>query len=51
MVFKQIESQTLPDIHSEGHLYEHEETGAKVLHLANDAHEQVIHDRFQNTAV
>ena len=36
MVFKQIESQTLPDIHSEGHLYEHEETGAKVLHLAND---------------
>lgn len=36
MVFKKIESQTLPDIHSKGHLYEHEETGAQVLYLAND---------------
>ncbi|OJF97009.1 insulinase family protein [Alkalibacterium sp. 20] len=36
MVFKKIETQNLPDIHSEGHLYEHEETGAQVLYLAND---------------
>lgn len=36
MVFKKIETQELPDIHSHGHLYEHEETGAQVLHLANN---------------
>jgi len=36
MVFKKIETQSLPDIHSEGHLYEHEETGAQVLYLEND---------------
>ncbi|SFC45394.1 hypothetical protein SAMN04488102_10744 [Alkalibacterium subtropicum] len=36
MVFKKIESRDLPDIHSEGHLYAHEETGAQVLYLAND---------------
>ncbi|HJE20325.1 MAG TPA: insulinase family protein [Aliicoccus persicus] len=36
MTFKKIESHDLPDIQSVGHLYEHEETGAKVLHLEND---------------
>lgn len=36
MPFKKIETQDLPDIRSVGSLYEHEETGAQVLHLAND---------------
>ncbi len=36
MTFKKIESHELPDIQSTGHLYEHEETGAQVLHLEND---------------
>ncbi|GEK91185.1 insulinase family protein [Alkalibacterium kapii] len=36
MVFKKIETQELPDVHSQGHLYKHIETGAQVLHLAND---------------
>ncbi|PRY84231.1 insulinase family protein [Alkalibacterium olivapovliticus] len=36
MTFKKIETQDLPDIQSVGSLYEHEETGAQVLHLAND---------------
>lgn len=36
MVFKEIERQALPDIQSHGTIYEHEETGAKVLHLKND---------------
>jgi hypothetical protein len=36
MTFKQIETHDLPDIQSVGHLYEHEETGAQVLHLEND---------------
>lgn len=36
MPFKQIETQELPDIQSVGTIYEHEETGAKVLYLAND---------------
>ncbi|MCC5895546.1 MAG: insulinase family protein [Alkalibacterium sp.] len=36
MTFKKIETQDLPDIQSAGTLYAHEETGAQVLHLAND---------------
>lgn len=36
MTFKQIETQELPDIQSAGTIYEHTETGAKVLYLAND---------------
>lgn len=36
MTFNKIETQELPDIQSVGSLYEHEETGAQVLHLAND---------------
>lgn len=36
MAFKQIETQELPDIQSVGTVYEHVETGAKVLYLAND---------------
>ena len=36
MVFKEIETRNLPDIQSTGTLYEHEETGARVLHLEND---------------
>lgn len=36
MSFKKIEAHELPDIQSVGTLYEHEETGAKVLHLEND---------------
>ncbi|MBM6613780.1 insulinase family protein [Desemzia sp. RIT804] len=36
MAFKQVETQELPDIQSVGTLYEHVETGARVLYLAND---------------
>ena len=36
MVFKTLETQELPDIQSVGTIYEHEETGARVLHLKND---------------
>ena len=36
MAFKKIETQELPDIQSVGTIYEHVETGAKVLYLAND---------------
>ncbi|MDN6291432.1 MAG: insulinase family protein [Tetragenococcus koreensis] len=36
MTFKKIESKDLKDIQSIGHLYTHEETGAKVLYLEND---------------
>ncbi|WP_027108439.1 insulinase family protein [Lacticigenium naphthae] len=36
MVFKKIEQHDLTDIHSLGNLYEHEETGAQVLHFEND---------------
>ncbi|MBZ6527896.1 insulinase family protein [Aerococcaceae bacterium DSM 111021] len=36
MTFKLIETKQLNDIHSVGKLYEHEETGAQVLHLDND---------------
>lgn len=36
MTFNEIETHDLPDIQSVGHLYEHEETGAQVLHLEND---------------
>lgn len=36
MVFKKLETQELPDIQSVGTIYEHEETGARVLHLDND---------------
>src|SRR5690625_4920521 len=36
MVFKTLETQELPDIQSVGTIYEHEETGARVLHLNND---------------
>lgn len=36
MTFKKIEERNLPDIQSQGIIYEHEETGAKVLRLAND---------------
>lgn len=36
MTFKLIETKELNDIHSIGKLYEHEETGAQVLHLDND---------------
>lgn len=36
MTFKQIETQELPDIQSVGTIYEHVETGARVLYLAND---------------
>lgn len=35
MTFKEIKTQELPDIQSTGILYEHDETGAKVLHLKN----------------
>lgn len=35
MVFKLIESQELTDIHSTGHLYQHEVTGAQLLYLSN----------------
>lgn len=36
MTFKLLEAKQLHDIQSEGRIYEHEETGAKVLRLAND---------------
>lgn len=36
LTFKKIETRDLPDIQSIGTLYEHEETGAKVLHLDNE---------------
>jgi hypothetical protein len=36
MTFNKIETHDLPDIQSVGTLYEHEETGARVLHLEND---------------
>ncbi|MCC5890257.1 MAG: insulinase family protein [Alkalibacterium sp.] len=36
MTFNKIETQELPDIQSVGSLYVHEETGAQLLHLAND---------------
>lgn len=36
MTFKLLETKQLHDIQSEGRIYEHEETGAKVLRLAND---------------
>ncbi|WP_161879213.1 insulinase family protein [Alkalibacterium sp. MB6] len=36
MAFKEIETQALPDIQSVGTMYEHEETGAHVLYIAND---------------
>lgn len=36
MAFKKIDTQELPDIQSVGIIYEHAETGAKVLYLAND---------------
>ena len=36
MTFKQIEKHDLADIHSLGTLYQHEETGAQVLHLENE---------------
>lgn len=36
MTFKQVETQELPDIQSVGTIYEHIETGARVLYLAND---------------
>ncbi|MGF3213554.1 insulinase family protein [Facklamia sp. P12945] len=36
MTFNKIESQNIPDIHSVGHLYVHEETGAQVLYLENE---------------
>ncbi len=36
MSFTLIETQSLPDIHSIGKLYRHEQTGAQVLHLDND---------------
>ncbi|MRI80486.1 peptidase M16 [Aerococcaceae bacterium DSM 109653] len=36
MTFKLLETQQLQDIQSEARLYEHQETGAQVLRLAND---------------
>ncbi|MGX7108642.1 insulinase family protein [Facklamia miroungae] len=36
MTFNKIQSQDIPDIHSIGHLYVHEETGAQVLYLENE---------------
>lgn len=36
MTFKEIETHELPDIQSTGTLYEHDETGAQVLHLKNE---------------
>lgn len=36
MTFKLLETKHLQDIQSEARLYEHQETGAKVLRLAND---------------
>lgn len=36
MAFKEIETKELPDIQSQGTIYKHEETGAKVLHIQND---------------
>lgn len=36
MTFNKIETQDLPDIQSVGSLYEHDETGAQVLHIDND---------------
>lgn len=36
MTFTSIEKQDLPDIQSVGTLYTHEETGAQLLHLANE---------------
>ncbi len=36
MSFTLIETQSLPDIHSIGKLYRHEQTGAQILHLDND---------------
>ena len=36
MTFKLLETKYLTDIQSEGRIYLHEETGAKVLRLAND---------------
>lgn len=36
MTFSKIETHELPDIQSVGTLYTHEETGAQLLHLANE---------------
>ena len=36
MAFKHVSETELTDIQSQAHMYEHQETGAKVIHIAND---------------